>query len=379
MRWKILRDSNMAVMMTEMPSSVSTMAAAARAASVAPCTAMPMSARFSAGASLTPSPVMPVMWPMPWMRFTIRNLCSGMTSAKPCASMMTLSTAAASASPASSSSVLRMLVPMPSSRHVSRAILPWSPVTILTSTPFSIASRIVAAESGRGGSKSESTPRYSQRSSPSPSEAATPSERKPRAASSSTTAPTRAAICALFQAMRRMTCGAPLDTLKREPSARWQMEIVRLATGSKGVWSSSAVAASSAARAGDRLLTMHVSIASRSPPRCEAAAAWKSRSSASGECSSTGSRRLSLLSVNVPVLSEQSTVMPASSSMADRRATITFFSAMMWLPTAIVEVTTTSIATGMEATRMTTTEPSVETPRLTPGIGLIELAALSQT
>ena len=45
----------------------------------------------------------------------------------------------------------------------------------------------------------------------------------------------------------------------------------------------------------------------------------------------------------------------------------------------MVEVTTTSMATGMEATRMTTTEPSVCTPRLAPGIGLMALAALSQT
>ena len=37
------------------------MDAAARAASVAPETAMPQSAFFSAGASFTPSPVMPTM------------------------------------------------------------------------------------------------------------------------------------------------------------------------------------------------------------------------------------------------------------------------------------------------------------------------------
>ena len=39
------------------------MSAAARAASVAPETAMPASAFFRAGASFTPSPVMPTMWP----------------------------------------------------------------------------------------------------------------------------------------------------------------------------------------------------------------------------------------------------------------------------------------------------------------------------
>ena len=50
-------------MITESPGVVSTMDAAARAASVAPETAMPQSAFFSAGASFTPSPVMPTMWP----------------------------------------------------------------------------------------------------------------------------------------------------------------------------------------------------------------------------------------------------------------------------------------------------------------------------
>jgi hypothetical protein len=46
------------------PECSSTIDAAARAASVAPETAMPQSAFFSAGASLTPSPVMPTMWPL---------------------------------------------------------------------------------------------------------------------------------------------------------------------------------------------------------------------------------------------------------------------------------------------------------------------------
>ena len=53
----------MASMMTDRPEASRTMEAAARAASVAPETAMPQSAFFSAGASFTPSPVMPTMWP----------------------------------------------------------------------------------------------------------------------------------------------------------------------------------------------------------------------------------------------------------------------------------------------------------------------------
>src|SRR5881392_605249 len=49
-------------MMTDRPGAVRIKAAAARAASVAPETAMPTSACLRAGASLTPSPVIPTMW-----------------------------------------------------------------------------------------------------------------------------------------------------------------------------------------------------------------------------------------------------------------------------------------------------------------------------
>eukprot|EP00961_Rhodomonas_salina_P174434 2352458-Rhodomonas_salina.1 len=66
------------------------MSAAARAASVEPATAMPTSARLSAGASLTPSPVMPTR-KLAWRSVsTIRNLCSGITCPKPSAGMMVL-------------------------------------------------------------------------------------------------------------------------------------------------------------------------------------------------------------------------------------------------------------------------------------------------
>ena len=61
------------------------MAAAARAASVAPDTAMPTSAFLRAGASFTPSPVMPTMWPRFCSASTMLNLCSGNTWANPSA------------------------------------------------------------------------------------------------------------------------------------------------------------------------------------------------------------------------------------------------------------------------------------------------------
>jgi len=57
------RLSFIASIITDKPGVISTMAAAARAASVASETAIPQSAFFNAGASFTPSPVMPTMWP----------------------------------------------------------------------------------------------------------------------------------------------------------------------------------------------------------------------------------------------------------------------------------------------------------------------------
>ena len=88
MRSKMRRASSIAVVMTERPGAVSTRSAAARAASVAPLTAMPMSACFSAGASFTPSPVMPTIWPALCSALTILNLCSGNTRANPSAATM---------------------------------------------------------------------------------------------------------------------------------------------------------------------------------------------------------------------------------------------------------------------------------------------------
>ena len=79
------RESLIATMIVARPGSVSTMSAAAHAASVAPSTAIPTSAFLSAGASLTPSPVMPTVQPRRRRVSTMLNLCSGYTPAKPSA------------------------------------------------------------------------------------------------------------------------------------------------------------------------------------------------------------------------------------------------------------------------------------------------------
>lgn len=63
-------------MITLRPGSVKTMSEAPRAASVESATAIPMSAIFSAGASFTPSPVIPQMCFFACSFFTISYLCS---------------------------------------------------------------------------------------------------------------------------------------------------------------------------------------------------------------------------------------------------------------------------------------------------------------
>src|SRR5215470_16857355 len=72
-------------MIVERPGAVRMSAAALLAASVAPLTAMPQSACLSAGASLTPSPVIPTIWPRVCRVLTISYLCSGKTRANPSA------------------------------------------------------------------------------------------------------------------------------------------------------------------------------------------------------------------------------------------------------------------------------------------------------
>ncbi|GAV79967.1 hypothetical protein CFOL_v3_23429 [Cephalotus follicularis] len=67
---------NTALTITLNPGSVKTMSEALLAASVASATAIPISAFLSAGASFTPSPVMPQMCFLSWSFFTISYLCS---------------------------------------------------------------------------------------------------------------------------------------------------------------------------------------------------------------------------------------------------------------------------------------------------------------
>ena len=79
----MVRPSSMAVTMVPNESSTRIMSAASLDTSVPVIPmATPMSARLSAGASLTPSPVMATISPCFLRARTIFNLCSGLTRAK---------------------------------------------------------------------------------------------------------------------------------------------------------------------------------------------------------------------------------------------------------------------------------------------------------
>ena len=110
-------------------SSVSVMVAASLATSVPEIPmAIPMSARLSAGASFTPSPVMATTSPPRLSAETIRSLCAGDTRAKTevpgrtCASASSLMRSRATPVTAAPSP------PKPSSRAMAAAVVGWSPV-----------------------------------------------------------------------------------------------------------------------------------------------------------------------------------------------------------------------------------------------------------
>ena len=77
MRSNIILPTLMGPSMFTNPSCVKTILAAPLATSVALLTAIPTSACFNAGASFTPSPVMPTICPFAWNTFTISYLSFG--------------------------------------------------------------------------------------------------------------------------------------------------------------------------------------------------------------------------------------------------------------------------------------------------------------
>ena len=141
-------------------SSPSTMSAASLAAAVpAWPIATPMSACRSAGASLTPSPVIAVTAPPACSARTSRSLCSGATRANT-AVAGTRSRRSSSELAAISGPVIGGACPtMPSSRPIAAAVAAWSPVIILTAMPARWQAAMASTTSSRGGSISPTSPR----------------------------------------------------------------------------------------------------------------------------------------------------------------------------------------------------------------------------
>mmetsp|Transcript_15342 Transcript_15342/g.43521 ORF Transcript_15342/g.43521 Transcript_15342/m.43521 type:complete len:280 (+) Transcript_15342:1059-1898(+) len=242
----------MAVTIVDSPSEVRIRSAAARAASVAPDTAMPMSLRLRAGASFTPSPVIPTMVPFLFLRAsTMMNLCSGYTWAKP--SAFSISDMRSRFRPwvistpwPGRSSLVSTFMPRPSTRQVSMAMACWSPVIILMSTPKAWAFSMVSLVSGRGGSKNVSSPISSQRPRIrgwAPAVRATPSARMPRRARSAIWAST--SFLLMLATRSSTTWGAPFITRNSSPLGETTCASVNFLLGSKGVKSSCCHCASS--------------------------------------------------------------------------------------------------------------------------------------
>src|SRR5512139_2315591 len=131
------------------PGSVRTTLAAPLATSVALLTAMPTSAWRSAGASLTPSPVMPVTCPAACRCCTTMYLSSGYTSAKPSAPASRSTASLPGCAAAAFRSATRRMWGRPTPVAISRATGSASPVSLFTSTPSLHRGAMSCAASGR--------------------------------------------------------------------------------------------------------------------------------------------------------------------------------------------------------------------------------------
>ena len=134
-------------------SSARTTSAASLAASVPLLPiATPTSARFSAGASLTPSPVIATTSPLACRACTRRSLCSGLARANTSTPGSTSRRRWSSSSSISAPVSAGRSMPIPSMAPIARAVSTWSPVIIFTAIPAAWLSATAATASSRGGS-----------------------------------------------------------------------------------------------------------------------------------------------------------------------------------------------------------------------------------
>ena len=126
------------------------MSPASRATSVPLPMAKPTSAFFSAGASLTPSPVMPATRPCSCARRTSLVLSYGFARySTPSRDKQSFASASESAANRAESSTRRPSDRRPHSRATDAAVSPLSPVTMTTCTPAASSARTAPAASRR--------------------------------------------------------------------------------------------------------------------------------------------------------------------------------------------------------------------------------------
>ena len=122
--------------------------------------ATPTSACFSAGASLTPSPVIDTILPFSCHAFTIRILCSGETRAyTEICSTKSFSSASDMVSISAPSHASDSSLRIPILFAMAAAVTLWSPVIITGLIPARIHSATAALDSSLGGSIIEIRPR----------------------------------------------------------------------------------------------------------------------------------------------------------------------------------------------------------------------------
>ena len=148
-------------------SSVKTISAAPLATSVPVIPiAIPISAAFKLGASLTPSPVIAAMLPLFLIAVTICTLFSGETRAKTC-TVFTFSCncSGVKASISSPERASPFSSAMPNSLAIAKAVVLWSPVIIMVVIPACLKIETAFLHSGLGGSIMPTKPRNTKFSS----------------------------------------------------------------------------------------------------------------------------------------------------------------------------------------------------------------------
>ena len=234
---KVVRPCSMAATIVAKLSSSSTRSAASRATSVPESPiAMPMFASWSAGASLTPSPVMATTCPRLRNARAIFNFSSGETRLTTIPSLSINAPRTSSSCGSSLPSITRpSLINNPTSRAIARAVAGWSPVTIATRIPARRQAAMESATPDLGGSSIPTRPSRTRSFSMLSGldgislllmlRTATATTRKPRSAMRAT------ACCAspISRQRSRTASGAPL-TIARFPT----MTDIRRRRGSKG-------------------------------------------------------------------------------------------------------------------------------------------------